>query len=197
MTPLDPRILSTLLESGLPHLDLTPRAGTWTEAQSESFAKELGSGQPMKGNPGLIAGIVLAWHDHFEAAHALAQECDTPLGAWLHALLHRREPDYSNSKYWLRRAGRLPEQAMAWIPFRGEPKTSTPAWLEVFPAPMARAMDWDTMGACFSHGCWNPSGFVDTCARALIRKDPEVLDLLERFQALEFYCLISTAMEAA
>jgi len=31
------------------------------------------------------------------------QDLDTPTGNYWHALLHRREPDFSNSKYWFRR----------------------------------------------------------------------------------------------
>ena len=39
------------------------------------------------------------------AAHAIAQDDDTPLGAWIHALLHLIEGDLGNSRYWFAQAG--------------------------------------------------------------------------------------------
>lgn len=45
------------------------------------------------------AGLWL-WHDFSEAAHRIAQVIETPAGAFWHALLHRREGDFANAKYW-------------------------------------------------------------------------------------------------
>ena len=42
----------------------------------------------------------------WEGAHTLAQDVETPDGAWVHAYLHRREGDVDNAGYWYRRAGR-------------------------------------------------------------------------------------------
>lgn len=46
--------------------------------------------------------------DELDRAHQLVQDIDDETGSYLHAILHRREGDYSNSKYWFRRAGRHP-----------------------------------------------------------------------------------------
>lgn len=49
------------------------------------------------------------WYDgkgNWNAAHEIAQEIDTPDGAWVHAYLHRKEGDVWNADYWYRRAGR-------------------------------------------------------------------------------------------
>jgi hypothetical protein len=49
------------------------------------------------------------WHDargDWAAAHALAQDVETPDGAWVHAYLHRKEGDAFNAGYWYRRAGK-------------------------------------------------------------------------------------------
>ncbi|MGI8603675.1 MAG: hypothetical protein ACR2OZ_11845 [Verrucomicrobiales bacterium] len=47
------------------------------------------------------------WHE----AHEVAQEIDTPLGSWIHALLHLIEGDISNAGYWYNRAGKRPASA--------------------------------------------------------------------------------------
>ena len=42
----------------------------------------------------------------WEAAHAIAQDLETPLGCWIHALLHLIEGDLGNARYWFAQAGR-------------------------------------------------------------------------------------------
>jgi hypothetical protein len=54
-----------------------------------------------------LAGLWLA-HDFLDESHTISQDIDTPDGSYWHATMHRREPDYSNAKYWFRRVGRHP-----------------------------------------------------------------------------------------
>jgi hypothetical protein len=59
--------------------------------------------------PGLGAALEALWHDgrgDWETAHRVAQDIDTPDGAWIHAYLHRKEGDPGNAAYWYRRAAR-------------------------------------------------------------------------------------------
>jgi hypothetical protein len=44
-------------------------------------------------------------------AHDCAQADPGPVGAAVHAYLHRKEPDLSNARYWYNRAGRIPYTA--------------------------------------------------------------------------------------
>ena len=51
--------------------------------------------------------IALLWHDHLDVAHGKVQELESRLGMHLHGIMHRREGDYGNAKYWFRRAGHI------------------------------------------------------------------------------------------
>lgn len=50
------------------------------------------------------AGLWLL-HNFLEESHRISQELETPEGSFWHAIMHRREPDPMNSKYWFRRVG--------------------------------------------------------------------------------------------
>ena len=58
--------------------------------------------------PPAVSPLLLSlWHDgrgDWETAHRIAQDVETPDGAWVHAYLHRKEGDLSNAAYWYRRA---------------------------------------------------------------------------------------------
>ena len=42
----------------------------------------------------------------WDAAHDIAQDIETPMGSWIHALLHLIEGDLGNARYWFVEAGR-------------------------------------------------------------------------------------------
>ena len=70
------------------------------------FRETLTSAEPP---PGLSAALAALWHDgrgDWDAAHRVAQDIETPEGAWIHAYLHRKEGDPSNAAYWYRRAAK-------------------------------------------------------------------------------------------
>ena len=54
-----------------------------------------------------LAGLWL-WFDFLDESHKISQEIDTPTGSFWHAIMHRREGDFGNSKYWWRRVGKHP-----------------------------------------------------------------------------------------
>ena len=54
-----------------------------------------------------LAGLWLA-NDFLDESHAICQDIDTTTGSYWHGIMHRREPDFSNSKYWFRRVGDHP-----------------------------------------------------------------------------------------
>jgi hypothetical protein len=69
-----------------------------------------------------ISGLWLL-HDFLDESHTISQDLDTPTGSFWHAIMHRREPDASNSKYWWRLVGAHPVLKLlaaefgSWDPF--------------------------------------------------------------------------------
>lgn len=68
------------------------------------------------------AGLHLL-NDDIHNCHIIAQEHENPDGNYWHAILHRRESDYWNSKYWYKRIGDHPvihnmqKEEPGWDPF--------------------------------------------------------------------------------
>lgn len=59
--------------------------------------------------PAVSAPLQALWWDakgDWTKAHEFAQSDPGPLGAAVHAYLHRKEPDLANARYWYNRAGR-------------------------------------------------------------------------------------------
>jgi hypothetical protein len=54
----------------------------------------------------LRGGLFYAAND-LERAHTIFQEIESSQGAYWHGMLHRREGDFPNALYWIRRAGRV------------------------------------------------------------------------------------------
>ena len=54
-----------------------------------------------------LAGVWLL-HDFLDESHTISRGIETPSGSFWHAIMHRREGDFGNSKYWFRRVGRHP-----------------------------------------------------------------------------------------
>lgn len=46
------------------------------------------------------------YHDYLDESHAISQSIPTTEGSYWHGIMHRREPDYSNAKYWFRKIDR-------------------------------------------------------------------------------------------
>lgn len=55
-----------------------------------------------------LKSALFLWNDNLTRAHEIAQEIKTRTGSYLHGVMHRREPDYENAKYWFHKVGDHP-----------------------------------------------------------------------------------------
>ena len=46
-------------------------------------------------------------HGDWNSAHRIVQQLEDVDAMWIHAYLHRKEPDLANARYWYRSAGKL------------------------------------------------------------------------------------------
>jgi hypothetical protein len=102
-------LIRSAFAQGLPAtLAFAPPVGSARAALRALPDEDLGSGQKVRDSAavvGLRAGLWLL-HDFMDEAHDLAQTIeDTASGAYWHAIVHRREPDPSNARYWFDRVG--------------------------------------------------------------------------------------------
>ncbi len=88
------------LEEAMP--DLVPHATASKEAHRLANAAV----QSLE-DPSQKAALWL-YVDDLEASHAISQGIHDSTGSMWHAIMHRREGDFSNAKYWLRLAGAHP-----------------------------------------------------------------------------------------
>lgn len=59
----------------------------------------------------LVRAVDAALAGNWAEAHELAQRHESDsTGCWLHACLHKMEPDESNSRYWYGRSGHFYEE---------------------------------------------------------------------------------------
>jgi hypothetical protein len=54
----------------------------------------------------LRIALALLREGRWDEAHQLAQADGSPLGAWLHGILHIHEGDLENAEYWYHQANR-------------------------------------------------------------------------------------------
>ena len=104
-------------------------------------------------DPDMALGCLAAvwmYHNFLDVSHRVSQKIDTETGSFWHGIMHRREPDFSNSKYWFRKVGSHPTFAV----------------IRTEAAEIAR--DGDGVASFLNtQATWDPFAFVDLCESAL------------------------------
>lgn len=120
------------------------------------------------------------YQDELDRAHALGQEVETPEGNYWHGIMHRREGDFTNAKYWFRRVDEHPIHEM----LAREAKV------------LARDVA-DPRGAPLRiQNAWDPFAFVDLCAIA-VQEGGEIAEACRRIQQREWELLFDYCFRKA
>lgn len=128
-----------------------------------------------------LAGLWLR-ADFLDPAHELSQSLETVEGSYWHALVHRREPDYENSKYWFRRVGAHP----IFAELAAEARRLAAAHADEKTARELLAKEAENTA-------WDPFWFVDVCRRASARpvEGQQLCRLIQKreWELLFAYCM--------
>jgi hypothetical protein len=166
--------------------DRAARAALEKLSAEKAFAHaqaEFGKPQPVDAEMGACC-VAAMWlvHDFLDESHEISQRIDTPSGSFWHGILHRREGDFSNAKYWLRHVGRhdvfdhLGQRAGELAAERGD----VVAGQKLTP-----------------DGAWDPFAFVDLCQSIVRDGATKHHDLCLDIQQAEWELLFDYCYRAA
>ncbi len=163
------RASALLASSEPPCLGPEKRAGTLAAAEIKNHLRTAAESE-IPETFDLTFAVLLLWHDHLDQAHTITQDIPSSDGSYLHGIVHRREPDYGNAKYWFRRVGRHPifDELGAEI----------------------SALPQNQSTRVISEGRWDPIAFVDLCAVLAGTKDAVREKVARQIQAMEFHVLL-------
>ena len=174
MDKIDPALHELLATTEPPMLGPEKRAGVLPLHDLNSRLDEWEHKVGADGQSDLIRALLLLWHDHLDAAHVIAQAVETPDGSYVHGLMHRREPDYGNAKYWFRRVGQHP--CFGELTSRAAELLRAEAQLQTKVLPRRQ---------------WDPFAFIDACEK--VAQEPGAnskVQLLRKIQSAEFEILL-------
>jgi hypothetical protein len=128
----------------------------------------------------LLAALWL-WLDGLHESHAIVQNSSSETAAFWHAIMHRREGDFSNSKYWYARCANHPVL----------PVISAQA------GPILNPLPADKSIMRLTHQGWNQSAFVDLVEQVHEHTADPKHELAVTLQRLEWRVLFDYCLRAA
>jgi len=128
----------------------------------------------------VLAGLWL-WHDWLDESHTISQGIHTATGSYWHAIMHRREGDFSNSKYWYAKcAGHPVKKAIA-----------SKAAEIVRGSKAAQAVSAVLLGG------FDPNALVDLAEDVHRRPDDPARETIIALQQAEWQALFEQSVKAA
>lgn len=134
----------------------------------------------------VLAGLWLL-HDWLDDSHANSQGLGSGTGSYWHAIMHRREGDFSNAKYWYARCRNHP--AHVRVAALAEPILTGPTRADAALAKHAAGL---------TRGGWDPDGLVDLVEATYQRTANEpARRLVVALQRLEWQALFDESVRQA
>jgi hypothetical protein len=132
----------------------------------------------------VVRAGLLQLHDFLEESHELAQTIEgDPNADYWHGIMHRREPDASNAKYWFRHVGRHPVF---------EPLADAAAQiLATSDAPS----DSGWSAKIVRDGRWEPFPFIDLCEECRKTNGHPLETIAKQIQLLEMLLLLQWSLK--
>ena len=174
------------LEAGNPLPPLVPQkawSSELTDTLEAASLDELFDGASLKNTTfaeAIKSGLLL-WNDALDESHTISQGLADQTGSYWHGIMHRREPDYPNSKYWFGRVGShpiFPALRERSLELYNETANPSDALTEIGEA-IAAQENWDSYQ------------FVDWCQAAGDDSDSDVTGFLQQVQAEEIKLLLA------
>ncbi|WP_298868895.1 hypothetical protein [uncultured Gimesia sp.] len=125
---------------------------------------------------------LLCLHDYLDESHQFSQSVQNQglhqAGDYWHHIMHRREPDYSNAKYWSRVVGYHPIHDL--LPERVRPL------IDLFETQTVA--NWKNR--LLLNNRWSLNTFVDCCSECESSQDRELIQFARRVQWIEMLLLL-------
>lgn len=131
----------------------------------------------------LLAGVWL-WHDVLDESHVLSQRIDSPTGSFWHAIMHRREGDFPNAKYWYARC-------------RGHPVLSDISSRLTQVEPDLRGRGDAALERMLAGPSWDPNAFVDFVVRVHRDATSPLAEVAIHLQRIEWAALFDHCIAEA
>lgn len=138
----------------------------------------------------LLQSAALLWHDDLDGSHEISQGIQTADGSFLHGIMHRREPDNSNAKYWFRRGGDHPSFPALAVAVRDFAASNLQESQTLGESGQVSG-EFDFVSSLIPKGRWDAFAFVDACHRAMKQADSPDGAALQKIQELEFQTLLN------